>query len=222
MMSSFHVRAVLPVSALAIVGVMSVQRVPEAAKSLYPQACSVTFTDNNVNRIHSDARGPYTDAAYPLGGGDAAVSCQVAGINSDSIKLSLNLPKSNRLPRRTFVADYLDAITAGALIGTRSDGNYLIIEHVGLMSAGTTTANAHFGFNSGTWFFNWCGVSQGGCQNFPGSDAVAVTRTSATHWDVTTDSPGGDVAQLQDGVTNSFLYHMPFQLSIDCPGCKLP
>ena len=60
-----------------------------------------------------------------------------------------------------------------------------------------------------------------------GSMTVAVTRTSKRNWLVTTDAPVGyesfvgDQTVLADstGATPVALYHMPFQLTVDCPKC---
>jgi hypothetical protein len=187
---------------------------PEAARSPYPQPCSVTFLDRVGDKITSDNQGSYKDAAL---GGDSSISCQVGGVNSDSVKLVLSTPKKG--VQRRFWGTYDDPLDAGSPTGSFTDGSYLIIEHVALMPSGTSRqAGAHFRFN-GSWFFNWCGLLDGACANFPGSDTVWVTHDSSRHWDVSTDAPGGDVAALQDGATNSYRYHMPFRLSIDCPGC---
>jgi hypothetical protein len=188
---------------------------PEAAKPVYPQACSVTFMDRVGDTITSDNQGAYKDAS--LLGGDASISCQVAGVNSDSIKLLLSTPRKGT-PRR-FWGTYDDPVVGGSPTGTFTDGSYVIIEHVALMPVGTAQqAEAHFRFN-GSWFFNWCGLLQGACANYPGSDTVWVSHDTNRHWDVSTDAPGGDVASLQDGATNSYRYHMPLRLSVDCPGC---
>lgn len=216
MTTQFHVRTVLPVSLLVVFGVMAVQRAPEAAKPMYPQPCGMTFLDRVGDNIFSDSLGAYKDGALP--GGDKNISCQVGGVNSDSIKLLLSTPRTGA-PRR-FRGDYTNPVSGGSPTGTFDDGSYLIIEHVALMGVGASrTAGAHFRFHSASWFFNWCGLLQGACANYPGSDVVWVTRDARNHWDVTTDAPGGDIAQLQDGVTNSYFYHMPFRLSIDCPTC---
>ena len=58
-----------------------------------------------------------------------------------------------------------------------------------------------------------------------GNTAVKLLRTSATHWDVSTEAhtfteQSGDLAELQDNDTNSYSYHMPFHLTIDCATCR--
>jgi hypothetical protein len=218
MRSRFHVRAILSASVLTVLGVIAAAPAPEAARSPYPQACGMTFFDRVGDKIYSDNGGAYRDGSLPLG--DKTISCQVGGPNSDSVKLLLSIPNAKSTTRRTFRGDYTNPSSSGSPTGTFNDGDYLILEHIALMSVGTsTTAGAHFRFHSGSWFFNWCGLLQGACANYPGSDVVWVTHDARNHWDVTTDAPGGDIAQLQDGGTTLNFYHMPFRLSVDCPGC---
>jgi hypothetical protein len=207
----------------------------KAARSPYPQPCSVTLLDRGVtygtipptttgDRIYSDDLSQqYVDGT--LLGGDPTVSCQVgsaSGTNRD-VKLVLSAPKHTTV-RRWFWGDFTSPVLSGSPTGTFTDGGYLIVENIALMGVGTSkAADAHFRFN-GSWFFNWCGAAEGGCANYPGSNAVWVTHASSSSWDVATDATPsdlsvGDVAQLQDGITNSNFYHVPFKLSIYCPGC---
>jgi hypothetical protein len=211
--------------------------VAKGARSPYPQPCSVTFLDRGVtynaipptttgDRIYSDnVSQQYVDGALP--GGDQSVSCQVgsttSGANGDYVKLLLSAPTKHNPVQRWFWGDYTSPVIPGAPTGTFTDGAYLILDNIAYMRVGTSqAADAHFRFN-GNWFLNWCGASQGACANYPGSNAVWVTHSSSRSWDVTTDATSdpsvGDIAQLQDGITNSNFYHVPFKLSIDCPGC---
>lgn len=193
---------------------------PEAAKPASPRPCSLTFLDRVGDKITSDNKGAYKDGT--LAGGDSTVSCQVGGGNSDSIKLVLSAPSRKGTPR-SFWGDYTNPVVVGDSTGTFKDGSYIIVEHVAQMAVGATQlAGAHFRFN-GSWFFNWC---VGPCGNQSGSDTVWVTAAysnsttqTGRSWNLSTDVPGGDVAQFQDGDTNSHFYHMPFKLEIDCPGC---
>jgi len=189
----------------------------KAAKPVASQPCSLTFIPRAGDTITSDGKS-YIDATLP--NGDSSVSCQVSGGNTDSIKLVLSAPK--RGTPRSFSVKYNPDPNAPAV--TFTDGSYIIIQHATQIAVGTSQlAGAHFRFN-GSWFFNWCLLMEGPCAS---SDAVSVTasysnNTSHTgrYWEVSTDAPGGDIAQLQDGITNSFFYQMPFKLVIDCPGCQ--
>jgi hypothetical protein len=209
---------------LLIAVLIGMNRAPEAAKSPYPQPCSVTFQDRVGDKIYSDSQGAYVDGTLP--GGNGTISCQVGGTNSDGIKLILSSPSGKNAPaRRWFWGAYDDPLTGGPT-GSFTDGSYIIIEHVAYMPIGASGqgAGVHFRFHNGSWFFNWCGLLEGACANYPASDYAWVTHGTNRQWDVTANfssgyQASGDIAQLQDGITNSYAYHMPFELLIDCPGC---
>ena len=216
--------AVVP-TMMTIVGLGMMHLALEAAAQAPP--CSVTFTDRSGDKITSDNQGAYTD-------GTARVRCQVGGPNSTNI--ALNLGSTNfRQATRQFWGDYSGLVLGSAVVsnpptGTYKDGWYLTIQKIANMVVGTTKiTHAHFTFANGR--FHWCGpsdVDEIPCGSYiPGSMAVFVTRTSLRNWLVTTDPPSvpsfvGDVAVLGDSGSSGSsiaLYHMPFQLTIDCPTC---
>jgi hypothetical protein len=142
-------------SALTLAGLLVTYRTPnvEAAKSPYPQPCTVTFLDRGVtyqpvsttgDRIYSDnVSQQYIDGA--LTGGDKTVSCQVGGVNSDSVKLLLSSPAKPTTTRRWFWGDYTLPVFSGEPTDTFTDGSYLIIEHIATMGVGTSQAGSSIG-----------------------------------------------------------------------------
>ena len=220
MTSSLAVRALVSVSLLLVPVLVMPPRstvAGAAAKPASSQPCSVTISDDpTLFKITSDHNGSYVDG-YP------GVSCQVGGASNYDVRLVLSSPKRGSSPR-AFWGDYSNQETTGGPTGTFADGHYLIINDIANMPIPSAmTGHAHFRFHNDSWFFNWCG---GMCLNYPGlSDAVWVSRTSATHWDVSTEAhtfteQSGDLAELQDNDTNSYSYHMPFHLTIDCATCR--
>ena len=186
-------------------------------------SCSVTFLARTMNQgittaIRSDGRGVYKD-------GLDGVSCQMGSAGGGTnIKLTLAAKKTTRQIQGNF------SNVAQAFVGqpptASMPGNYMTIQQTANIAVGGwVVTNAHFWFQNYT--LNWCGgVNEGDCSTlYPGYMAVLVTRTSKTNWVVTTDQSVagiGDAAELYDKTLNLpvALYHMPMQISIDCPTCN--
>src|SRR5262249_8762049 len=149
--------------------------------------------------------------------------------SSNNIVLGLG-PKTSR----RFRGDYSGIVAGSAFVpdpptGTFADGFLVNIHHVANMAVGTTKlTQAHFGRPS-SLYMHWCGASldEPACMYSWVSLVVAVTRTAKRTWLVTADPPMGDESIVGDvtvladntGVTPIALYHMPFQLTVDCPKC---
>jgi len=182
-------------------------------------SCGITFADRAGDKITSDHQGAYTDEGH-------GISCEVGGGNN----IVLSLAKSSR----RFWGDYSGLVAGSAFVpnpptGTFNDGFLVNIHDVANMTVGATKqTQAHFG-RPNNIFMHWCGVSpdEPACTYSWGSMAVAVMRTAKRTWLVTTDPPAGDESFVGDttvladntGAAPIALYHMPFQLTVDCPKC---
>jgi hypothetical protein len=186
-------------------------RAPKATQT----PCEMTFADTGTN-VTSDGLGTYRDGFF-------GVTCSVGDgstANSNDIKMTLAAKK----PRTRYMLGYFtNPVPPYVALASPATSSYVTIQQIATMLPNSTIAtNAHYVFNSQPWTLNWCGgITEGGCAGDLGSMAVSASRSAdGQHWMIITsgNSPVGDEADLYSTSTGTQvgLYHMPFQVTIDC------
>lgn len=187
-----------------------------AAKPLNYTQASVTFrnygVDGSIDKIMSDGLGAYVD-------GVSGSVCRI--YTSGSQDLTIGTYQSGRKMRFFYTpAADLQQPTSNPPSGSLIDNSFMTIKNIGAMTIGEVKV-ASAQFNTAVGLFRWSSLD--------GSLLVYVVRNSQTNWTVSADSilaGTGDIDVLMQSSRNTYkpigLYHMPFGLDVNCPGCPAP
>jgi hypothetical protein len=193
---------------------LSMNDVRVLADTLYP--ATVTFSDRGDDKITSDYS-TTGNHSYVNGGADK-LECGFHTVTNDLVMRARTGPSPRYL---TFI--FSPIAPAGAPTGSLQEHNlFMNIRDILTLPRGTAKNTlAIFNTAVGNFYFDpaWVDSTTYATQVF-------VSR-SANTWTVTADPgvpPGpGDVAGLTKAKGNKTLllgiYHMPFQISVDCPSC---
>jgi len=184
------------VAMLVAFGFAGVNAAPQGHK-VYWVPAEVTFADGAGDAITSDGGGTY------LGAQLFTLSNQDLALNLSGGTRSLNFDLNGLISGD------------GAPTGTLADQAKMNIVNIGGMGIGATKmTRAIFNTVTGQVNFDQAADAQ--------TVSVSVTRVDQQTWTVSTD--GGDTAVLvraakANKTTKVGYYHLPFHLTVVCPGC---
>ncbi|MBP1598275.1 MAG: hypothetical protein H6Q05_3652 [Acidobacteria bacterium] len=182
-----------------------------------PGPTSMYFSNRDGDKIRgdNDINGPYVN-------GVRNVKCVVYQGGYESNEFLLNLYKSSN-PKRYVQYDFDTPAECNPLeggIGSVRDTGFLRVVHVGDAPVGVPVARNSVFYSPTVGYIN--GAAE------PCNAAAVVLRLDRYNWIVSTDqtygSPlpnfVGNLVPIGDiRVINTYTYHMPWEMHINCPSC---